>query len=321
MRFLDAPAAALAWLGRQGMRAVAISVFAGLALPPLAALFKPIFAPTLVMMLLLAFLRVDPVALRGYFTRPGLVLAATGWNMLAVPVIFGLGLTASGIEKDGLYIALMLHAVAPPIISSAAIAALMGLDAALTLATLIVCIVLTPLTAPVFAALFIGPSMAISPLALGWKLFAILAGAALTAAAIRRIAGEPWVARQKERLDGVNVITLFVFAVALMDGVPATIMARPLLALGFVALAFALSLGLIGITMLIFARLGRSSALALGLAAGSRNMGLMMAAAGGAVPDLTWLYLAMVQFPIYLLPQTLKPAVWRLTRRAPRIPP
>lgn len=67
MRFLDAPAAALAWLGRQGMRAVAISVFAGLALPPLAALFKPIFAPTLVMMLLLAFLRADPVALRGYF--------------------------------------------------------------------------------------------------------------------------------------------------------------------------------------------------------------------------------------------------------------
>src|SRR5688500_1906877 len=106
MRFLDAPAAALAWLGRQGMRAVAISVFAGLALPPLAALFKPIFAPALVMMLLLAFLRVDPVALRGYFTRPGLVLAATGWNMLAVPVIFGLGLAASGIEKDGLYIAL-----------------------------------------------------------------------------------------------------------------------------------------------------------------------------------------------------------------------
>jgi len=43
-----------------------------------------------------------------------------------------------------------------------------------------------------------------------------------------------------------------------------------------------------------------------------------MAAAGAAVPDLTWLYLAMVQFPIYLLPQTLKPLVWRLTRRPGR---
>ena len=27
----------------------------------------------------------------------------------------------------------------------------------------------------------------------------------------------------------------------------------------------------------------------------------MVAAAGGAVPELTWLYVAMAQFPIYLL--------------------
>jgi hypothetical protein len=27
----------------------------------------------------------------------------------------------------------------------------------------------------------------------------------------------------------------------------------------------------------------------------------MIAAAGGAVPELTWLYVAMAQFPIYLL--------------------
>ena len=50
------------------------------------------------------------------------------------------------------------------------------------------------------------------------------------------------------------------------------------------------------------------------LAAASRNMGLMMATAGGAVPELTWLYFAIVQFPIYLLPQIVKPLVWRLTK-------
>jgi BASS family bile acid:Na+ symporter len=36
-------------------------------------------------------------------------------------------------------------------------------------------------------------------------------------------------------------------------------------------------------------------------------MGLMLAAAGSTVPDLTWLYFAIAQFPIYLLPQMLKP--------------
>jgi BASS family bile acid:Na+ symporter len=41
-------------------------------------------------------------------------------------------------------------------------------------------------------------------------------------------------------------------------------------------------------------------------------MGLMLAATAGAVPDLTWLYFALAQFPIYLLPQLLKPLAQRL---------
>jgi BASS family bile acid:Na+ symporter len=45
-----------------------------------------------------------------------------------------------------------------------------------------------------------------------------------------------------------------------------------------------------------------------------RNMGLMLAATGGALPDLTWLYFALSQFPIYLSPQMLKPLVRRLQR-------
>ena len=57
-----APAAALSWLGRQGTRAVAASIFIGITLPPLAALFKPIFAYALFVLLCLAFLRVDPAA-------------------------------------------------------------------------------------------------------------------------------------------------------------------------------------------------------------------------------------------------------------------
>ena len=43
-----------------------------------------------------------------------------------------------------------------------------------------------------------------------------------------------------------------------------------------------------------------------------RNMGLMVAATGGALPGLTWLYFALSQFPIYLSPQLLKPVVQKL---------
>ena len=38
----------------------------------------------------------------------------------------------------------------------------------------------------------------------------------------------------------------------------------------------------------------------------------MLAAAGSSVPDLTWLYFALAQFPIYLLPQMLKPLARRI---------
>ena len=212
----------------------------------------------------------------------------------------------------GLYIAMILQAAAPPVISAPTLAALMGLDAALSLATLVVCTAVTPLTAPVFAAVFVGAGMALSPVVLGAKLLAMLAGAAVVAWPARRIAGQPWIDRQMERIDGLSVIALFFFAVALMDGVLDSILNEPLKVLGLTLLSFALSFGLAGLTALVFARLGMAQALALGLAAGNRNMGLMLAAAGTAVPELTWLYFAIAQFPIYLMPAMLKPLARRV---------
>jgi predicted Na+-dependent transporter len=311
---LNALAAALTWLGRQGTRAVAASIFIGIMVPPLAALLKPIFAHALFVLLCLAFLRVDPAEVRKHFSRPTIVAAAAAWMMLGTPLMIALALLALGIADrlPGLYVAMILQAAAPPVISAPTLAALMGLDAALSLATLVVCTAVTPFTAPVFAILFVGPGMAISPVALGAKLLGLLAGAAIVAALVRRVAGKEWVARQSERIDGLSVIALFFFAVALMDGVLASIIDEPLKVLGLTLLSFALSLGLAALTALVFARLGAGQALALGLAAGNRNMGLMLAAAGASVPDLTWLYFAVAQFPIYLMPAMLKPLARRV---------
>jgi hypothetical protein len=319
MPLLAALAAAIAWLGRQGTRAVAGSLLIGVMLPPLAAFLKPIFAYALFALLCLAFLRVDPVAVRRHFSRPLLVAAAAAWMMLATPVLIGVTLVALNMSEylPGLYIAMILQAAAPPVISAPTLAALMGLDAALSLATLVVCTALTPLIAPLFAAAFIGTGMALSPVTLGAKLLAMLAGAAIIATLVRRFAGQPWIDRRMAHIDGLSVIALFFFAVALMDGVLYAIINEPLKVLGLTALSFALSFGLCALTVLVFARLGMAQALALGLAAGNRNMGLMLAAAGSAVPELTWLYFAIAQFPIYLMPAMLKPLARRVTSTPP----
>jgi BASS family bile acid:Na+ symporter len=312
MPWYTRPAAALAWIGRQGTRAVALSVFAGLALPPLAAVLKPAFTASLFVLLCLAFLRVDPGALRAHLGRPRLVLAAAGWMMIATPLACGLALVAGGIDAaPGLVLALMFQAMAPPLTSSPAFAALMGLDAALALATLLACAAAAPATTALFAALFLGPATPLSALGLGVRLLLLLAGAGAAAALVRRLAGQGWIERQTERIDGLSVLALFVFAVAVMDGVAAQAIARPLVVLGLVGLAFATSLGLAVATAAVFARAGRTAALTLAASAGLRNLGLMVAAAAGAVPDLTWLYVAIMQFPVYLLPHLVKPLLMR----------
>jgi predicted Na+-dependent transporter len=313
MPIFDAVLAALAWLGRQGTRALALSVFVGIALPPLAAILKHVFVEALLALLLLAFLRIDPASLLHQFRRPAMVIAASLWTLFAVPALICGAAIALGLPQaaQALYLALVLQAVAPPIVGSPALASLMGLDAALSFATLIVATAATPFTVPLLAAFLIGPALDISPLWLGIMLFAMLGGTAIVAYAIRRAMSAAWVARHSGPIDGLSVIALLVFAVGLMDGVGAHILARPFLVAGLTIFIFALTIALTVTTCLIFHRAGRSSALALGLAVGSRNMGLMVAAAGGAVPELTWLYFAVAQFPIYTLPQLLRPLVRR----------
>jgi hypothetical protein len=316
MSVLAAAAAALAWLGRQGTRAIATIVLIGIAVPPLGTLLKPFVTEAIFVLLCIAFLRVDQAALRGYLGRPAIVLAATAWTMLAIPVLIGAGGLLIGLDTRSpeLFLALMLYAVAPPMMAAPAFAAVLGLDATLVLVTLVASSVLTPLTAPGTAYAFIGPALTLSPLALGVKLFAILAGSALVALVLRRIAGAAAIERHKEEIDGLNILVIFVFVAAVMENIAARFLAAPLEVIALAALAFAVSIAVLGLTTLFFARAGRERALVLGLMASQRNMGLMLAATGGALPDLVWLYFGLCQFPIYLSPQLLKPLVRRLKR-------
>lgn len=308
--------AALAWLGRQRTRAVAALVFLGIALPPLGALLKPYITEAVFLLLTLAFLRVDMADLRGYLRRPGLALAATAWTALAVPLLFGGGAMLVGLDgtAPALFLALALQGIASPMMAAPALAALMGLDATLVLVTLIASTALIPLTAAGFADLM-GLSLALSPLALGRNLFMILAGSALLAIVLRKVVGRAAIEHRRDEIDGLNILALFVFVAAVMAGMGSRILAAPLLVLGLTLLAFAVFLIVLAVTIAVFAWAGRERALALGFMASQRNMGLMLAATGGALPDLTWLYFAVSQFPIYLSPQLLKRPAQRIIAR------
>jgi hypothetical protein len=318
MGLLDRMAVALAWLGRQGTTAVAISILLGIFLPPLGALIRPFFPETVFVLLCLAFLRVDPGALRAQLAKPQLLIAVGAWIMLAAPVLAGLAFNAIDLrgQSPALLLALVLNMVAPPIFASPALAALMGLNAAITLALLLVCIAVTPFLAPALVAVFAGSAVTFSPLALGLRLVLMLTGAACVAIAVRAVMGRPWIERQAERIDGLNVIVLFLFAVALMGDVLTNTISRPFLVVGLLALGTLVTFGLCAVTALMLVRQNFQTSLPLAHAAASRNTGLMLAAAAGAVPELVWLYMALLQIPIYALPMILKPLVRKLSTAA-----
>src|SRR5947209_17055234 len=97
---LAIPPRALAWLGRQGTRAIAALVVIGIALPPLGEVLRPYVAEAIFLLLCISFMRVDTAALREHVRRPGLVLAAAAWTMIAVPALIGLGCLAAGLNAS-----------------------------------------------------------------------------------------------------------------------------------------------------------------------------------------------------------------------------
>jgi BASS family bile acid:Na+ symporter len=189
----------------------------------------------------------------------------------------------------------------------------MGLDSTLVLVTLVTSTALVPISAPLFAYAFFGAALTLSPLGLGLKLVAILAGSLAVAAAIRWSVGASAIVRHKAPIDGLNILILFVFVAAVMGNVVGGFWADPLRTIELTMLAFAVFFALLGVTALIFRKVGQQRALALGLMVSQRNMGLMLAATDGVLPGTTWLYFALSQFPIYLSPQLLKPIVGRLS--------
>lgn len=92
----------------------------------------------------------------------------------------------------------------------------------------------------------------------------------------------------------------------MFDGVVLRVFTQPLLLLSLSALAFLIALGSIGAAFVFLRPIGSDSAFMTGFAAGHRNVGLMAAAQSGSLPDLTWLYFALVQLPIYLTPLLLR---------------
>ena len=307
-------AALLAFFGRHAAWMLFAGVFLGLLFPALASLLRPLLPVAVVLLLLIALLRVDwPTAL-GYLRRPLLIGVLTAWMLLASPVLAWILLPPLGLP-EGLTTALILMAAAPPILSGAAFALLLGLDAALAVVVVLVSTLLTPLTLPPLALGLLGIELAIGVGELMARLALVVGLAYLGALGVRRWLGAARIGRVADQLDGVMVLMLLLFAVAIMDGVTATLYSRPGVVALWLAAAMLANPALQALAALVFWRLGVRAALTAGILSGNCNMGLLLAALSTETDYDVILFFAVAQIPMYMTPAILLPIYRRLLAR------
>jgi hypothetical protein len=298
----------LRWLGNQHGWALAAIVVLGIGLPPLGAALRPYVGVAVFLLLSMAFIRLDSEALSEVWQEPSAALAAAAWATFVLPVLVIGGAMVAGIDAlhPVLFAALALQALTCPMMAAPALAGMMGLRVALVLAALVLASLLTPFSAPMFAA-FAGLDLAISSWGLGLMLGGMLAGSALLGLLGQRAIDRACIVRNRSALDGLNIVLLFVFVSAVMGDVGLAFVAAPLDVLALTALGFAVNAGFLILTWIVFLPFGRSDALAIALMASQRNIGLILATAGPFLDERIWLYFAVSQIPIYLAPVLLAP--------------
>ncbi|MCK4866997.1 MAG: sodium:proton symporter, partial [Alphaproteobacteria bacterium] len=142
----------------------------------------------------------------------------------------------------GLSVALVFAAAAPPVTAAPAFALLLGLDAALALVLLVAGTAILPLTLGMVAfwLLDLELSIGLGPFLLRVAIYIALPFAISETA--RRFVRRDWLEARTTDINGLIVLALVIFAVAIMDGVTARMLADPWTVAGFTAAAFILNM-------------------------------------------------------------------------------
>lgn len=301
-------ASALAFVGRHGTEGFALALFMGLALPQFAERARPLLPVTIFCFMVIVFLRADIGIIAGLVRRPKKLALASLWLIVAPALITGAVILVIGREAidPGMLLGLAILGAAPPIMSSPAVAILYGFEPSLIIASVLAITVISPVIAPILVDLIAGQAVPLDPAALMGRMAILVGGGFAFAVLLRKWFGAAKIVEIKAELDGFGVVMYFVFAIAAMDGVTDAAFAMP----GRVALFVGIALAVSGVGLILSMAALRfalpEERFILGYATGQRNMGLLVAALGAGVPKTTFLFFALAQVPIYLMPWLLK---------------
>lgn len=301
----------LALSARRGSILLAVGIFGGIVIPPLASAFHPLVAPLVFAMMTLIFLRVDLEGTLAHLRRPARVALIVVVFLLISPVLMAGLVEPLGLDR-GITAGLVLFAAGCAATSSPAFARMVGLDPELSLIVALTSTFLVPLTAPPLAYWLAGVDLAIGPGAFMMRLVLVVGLPALVSLLLRRIIGPVRLLRYGEAVDGALVWLVVGYGFGVMDGLWARLAVDP----GWVATAliaaFLADYGLNALTTLALWPMGRIPAATAGLMAGNRNMALFLAVLPASADGRVALFFALCQFPLFLSPFLLRPLYRRL---------
>lgn len=299
-------------MGRHATALLPFSLVVGIVFQDLAAAARPLVGPLAVLLLMLALLRTDWPRVRALLARPALALVLSAALLAVVPLVVWPLWSLLPIWP-GLVAALCLSAMAPAIISAATTATFLKLDSSLALLIALITNFAVPLTLPPLALWLLDLDLHIGAGALSLRLLTIVALALAGAVAIRAWLGPEGLRHNAQRIDGLSVAVLMVYAIPLMDGIVARAVAEPAKLGGFIAGSFAgMLLCNAVMTLGCLPFLDRRTALTAGYCSNGRNNALLMAVLPATADPDIFLFIAAVQVPIYIIPTLLQPLYRRL---------
>ena len=293
----------LKWMGSNGPAVLFFGVLVGLVFPSLADFAHPYMATGVWLFTFGVFAKTNLAEFRSSARHPAGTACALVAAVIVAPLIAALCASAMGFPLD-LAAGIALATAAPP--SGAAMVAMLGLEVSLAVFVMIVAVMLSPVTLPWLVGA-LGVDVPIDSWALAERLAWLTIPPALAAFALKRTA-PGFVHRNTMAATGMASLGLLIVALGAMRGIQTMVLASPWQAAGYLALAFALNLGLQALGSIITKaafKMNTRDALTMGLCFGNRNISLVSAAAApflSSHPDSA-LFMAMSFLPIFILPQ------------------
>jgi predicted Na+-dependent transporter len=300
----------LAASARRGGPLLAVGIFGGLLIPPLARATHAVLTPTVLALMTLVLLRVDVPGTIAHLRRPFRLITVSAFHALVCPVLAWAAIAPLHLDP-GIAAGIVIFATGTGAASGPAFARLVDLDPEITLLATLATMLLLPLTAPPIAYALMGLDLTISLSGFMARLGLIVGLPLVASMALRRLLGPGRLGAIGPAVDGATVWLVVLFGFAVMRGLAERIAADPAWVVQATLAAFAVAFGLNLATTLALAPFGWRLSASAGLMSGNRNMALYLAVLPAAADPRIGLFFALCQFPLFLSPFLLKP-VYRL---------